>query len=123
MANGRVMRQCFANHAQADCNAYGFDEDKINLGLELEKKASTHILQHPGLSGIVEVSSDTSVSFPPVPAAGHWSGPQTEESRLSKVMRLLRPYNNILKREQSLIEDQRLQTNSMTPTQSPGCSC
>ena len=59
MANGRVMRQCFPNHAQADCNAYGFDEYKINLGLELEKKASTYILQHPGLGGILETPSDT----------------------------------------------------------------
>lgn len=105
MANGRVRRQYFANHAQADCNAYGFDEYKINLILDLEKKASTHILQHPGLSGILETPSDTYASFPPVWAAGHWSGPQTEESRLSKVMRLLRPYNNILQRKQSLIED------------------
>jgi hypothetical protein len=54
-----MRQQCFANHAQADCNAYGFDEYKINLGLELEKKASTHIIQRPGLSGSLKTPSDT----------------------------------------------------------------
>jgi len=42
MANGRVRRQCFENHAQADCDTCGYDKDKTNLGFKIgeEGKAS-----------------------------------------------------------------------------------
>lgn len=120
MANGRVRRQ---HEHEAGCNAHGYDEQKIIPGSpQIKEEGKLAHTSARRLHGTLETPADISESLSPVQAAGHWFDPRAEQSRLFKEVRALRPYNKISQRKQSLIEDSRLQTHPMAPTQSRGCS-